>query len=57
MERVDMTQSHSYRVGITGDMFDKIMAVDSAREALEKEPEVEVVCFEHGEDPVSPAEL
>ncbi len=57
MERVDMTQSHSYRVGITGDMFDKIMAVDSAREALEKEPEVEVVRFEHGEDSVSPAEL
>jgi phosphoglycerate dehydrogenase-like enzyme len=52
-----MTQSSTFRVGITGDMFDKIMAVDTAREALGKEPGVEVVRFEHGEDPVAPAEL
>jgi D-3-phosphoglycerate dehydrogenase len=47
----------SYRVGITGDMYDKIMAVPTARAALENTPAVEVVRFEHGEDPVGPAEL
>ena len=49
--------SSSYRVGITGDMYDKIMAVDTARAALESAPGVEVARFEHGENPVAPGEL
>lgn len=52
-----MAQKSSYRIGITGDMFDKIMAVDTARAALENSSGVEVVRFEHGEEPVAPAEL
>ena len=40
--------SSSYRVGITGDMYDKIMAVDTARAALESAPGVDVARFEHG---------
>ena len=49
--------SSSYRIGITGDMYDKIMAVATAQEALENAPGVEVVRFEHGEDPVAPGEI
>lgn len=46
-----------YRVGITGDMYDKIMATDSARQALEDAAGVEVVRFDHGDGPVAPAEI
>lgn len=49
--------SPSYRVGITGDMYDKIMATDTARAALESASGVEVARFEHGEDPVAPEEI
>ena len=52
-----MAQDSCYRVGITGDMYDKVMAIDTAREALENASGVEVVRFDHGEEPVASAEL
>ena len=49
--------STSYRIGITGDIYDKIMAVPTAREALENASGVEVARFENGEEPVAPGEI
>ena len=47
----------SYRIGITGDIYDKVMAIDTARMALENTAGVEVGRFEHGPDPVAPEQL